>query len=69
MEYLWSGGEAMSTERSPDLRAWVGRQAQRLRRGATANVLAELRRMRAEVPTTGPGTKGRRQRLDQTISH
>jgi hypothetical protein len=56
-------------EGSPQLRAWVGRQASLLRRGSVGTVLAELRRLRHGIPRTGPGTKGKRQRLDATIKY
>jgi hypothetical protein len=67
LEYLWSAGECRHPEGSAELRAWVGHQARRLKRGATQAVLTELLRMRAAIPKTGPGTKGKRKRLDDTI--
>jgi hypothetical protein len=69
VEYLWSGGEAVHKEGSAELRAWVACQARRLRLGSTEAVLAELRRRRAEIAKTGPGTKGKRKRLDRTIKY
>jgi hypothetical protein len=69
VEYLWSGGEAVHQEGSAELRAWVACQSRRLRLGSTGAVLAELRRRRAEIAKTGPGTKGKRKRLDQTIKY
>jgi len=69
VEYLWSAGESTYKEGSVELRAWVGRQARSLRLGSTKAVLEELRRMRQGVARTGPGTKGKRKRLDQTIKY
>ena len=69
MEYLWSGGTALHKEGSAELRAWVGRQAKLLRHNSADDVIEELRRIRREVPKTGPGTKGRRTRLDSTIKY
>jgi hypothetical protein len=69
VEYLWGAGECAFAEGSDELRAWVGRQAKLLRFGATKSVLRELREMRKAVPMTGPGTKGKRKRLDDTIRY
>jgi hypothetical protein len=69
MEYLWSAGECLHAEGSPELRIWVGQHARLLRRGATRAVLEELRRLRLTIPRTGPGTKGKRTRLDKTIRY
>jgi hypothetical protein len=69
VEYIWGAGECMFAEGSPELRAWVARQARSLRRGATKAVLDELRTMRRGIPKTGPGNKGKRKRLDDTIRY
>jgi hypothetical protein len=45
----------------------VEQQVQRLRRGATHAVLHELRAQFAATPKTGPGNKGRRERLEGQI--
>lgn len=69
VEYLWSAGECVYPEGSDELRAWVGRQARALQRSATKAVMDELHRVRGEIPKTGPGTKGKRERLDKTIKY
>lgn len=69
VEYIWSAGESVHKEGLPQLRAWVACQSKRLRLGSTKAVLEELRRRRAEVARTGPGTKGKRERLDATIKY
>jgi hypothetical protein len=69
VEYLWSAGECMYPEGSDELRSWVGRQARALRRGAKKAVLAELLDMREAIPKKGPGTKGKRKRMDATIRY
>lgn len=69
MEYLWAAGECLHPEGSPALRTWVTQQARLLRRGSRDAVLAELRRVRGRIPRTGPGTKGKRTRLDKTIRY
>ena len=69
MEYIWSGGQAIYDEGSPELLAWVGRQARLLRAGSAGATIEELQRRRQEIPKTGPGTKGRRERLDKAIKY
>jgi hypothetical protein len=69
VEYLWGAGECLYPEGSPELCAWVARQARLLRRGATKAVLDGLRDMRCGIPKTGPGNKGKRKRLDDTIRY
>ena len=69
VEYLWSAGKSAHKEGSKALRAWVACQSKRLRLGSTEAVLEELRRMRSAVAKTGPGTKGKRERLDKTIKY
>ena len=69
MEYMWSGGQAIYEEGSPELLAWVGRQARLLRRGSAGEVIDELRSRRQAIAKTGPGTKGKRQRLDKATKY
>ena len=69
MEYLWSAGQAIYAEGSPELRAWVGRQARVLRNGAARAVIDELRCSPQQIPRTGPGTKGKRERIDKAITY
>lgn len=69
MEYLWKAGECFHPEGSSELRVWVGHHARRLRHGSPTRVIGDLRRLRRALPRTGPGTKGKRTRLDQTITY
>lgn len=69
VEKLWSAGQCMYAEGSKELAGWVGRQAKRLRRGAIDALLGELRQKMAAVPRTGPGTKGKRERLNKAIKY
>jgi len=69
VEYIWNAGQAIHKEGSEELAAWVGRQARRLRRGAKVAVIGELKESLAKIPSTGPGNKGRRQRLLKTIGY
>ena len=65
VEKLWTAGECLHGEGSQELKEWVERQVKRLRRSAVGSILSELRQLLADTPTTGPGNKGRRQRLAQ----
>lgn len=69
VEYLWSAGQSLHEEGSQELAAWVGRQVRRLRRGATMAIIKGLRESLAKIPRTGPGNKGRRERLEKTIDY
>ena len=63
VEYLWTAGESFLPEGSQPLARWVAVQKRRLYRGRIDAVLAELTKQHSKLPHTGPGTKGRRQRL------
>ena len=54
-------------EGSKDLEDWIALQTKRLRRGATRAILATLHLERDAIPRTGPGNRGRRQRLEDII--
>ena len=69
IEYIWKAGECVYAEGSDELRAWVGRTAKKLKRGHVVSVLAELREVRRGISKTGPGTKGKRKRLDEVIRY
>lgn len=69
VEKLWMAGECLHGEGSAELKLWIDRQVTRLRRGANGAVLAELRALLAATPRTGPGNKGRRERLTATIRY
>lgn len=69
VEHLWTAGRAAYAEGSNELRAWVGKQARRLRRGATTAVRQELWCMLQKIPRTGPGNKARRKRLQDMLHY
>jgi hypothetical protein len=69
IEKIWEAGECLHDEGSDELRAWVAEQAKRLRRGAVAAVVAELETELADTPRTGPGNKGRRERLAAVLRY
>ena len=67
VEKLWTAGECLLDEGSKDLEDWIALQTKRLRRGATRAILATLHLERDAIPRTGPGNRGRRQRLEDII--
>ena len=69
VEKVWQAGECMYPEGSDELAAWVGEQAKKLRRGATRAVIDEIGRVFDSVPKTGPGNKGKRERLLKIYKH
>ncbi len=69
VEKVWKAGECLYAEGSDLLAAWVGKQAARLRRGAVGALLRELRDRWDEIPKTGPGNKGKRERLLKVLLH
>lgn len=69
VEKVWKAGECLYPEGSDELAAWVGAQAKNLRRGASRAVLDELGRRFDTIPKTGPGNKGKRERLLKILKH
>lgn len=69
VEYLWKAGHCVHREGSKAVGAWVAEQKARLRAGEVAGVLAELGRRLKAIPKTGPGNKGRRERLAQVSAY
>lgn len=68
-EKLWLAGTALHREGSPALAAWVSAQTDRLRAGQVTAVIRELRAARKAIAKTGPGNKGRRERLKKIAGH
>jgi hypothetical protein len=68
-EKLWDVGTCFHPEGSEALDKWVHEQKQWLYRGKVTVVLAELMRRLNEIPKTGPGNRGKRDRLDSVINY
>lgn len=66
VEYLWTAAGCLHAEGSPERRAWVDEQKRRLRRGHVKLVLDTIAAAHRAIPKTGPGNKGRRERLLDT---
>jgi hypothetical protein len=69
VEKLWAAGEALYKEGSDELREWVADQSERLRRSAAGAIRAELARQWLALPKTGPGNKGKRERLAAALRY
>jgi hypothetical protein len=69
IEKLWSAGESIHREDSHALPAWIEKQKKRLYSGRVNAILAELRHHLKATPKTGPGNKGKRERLEKAIRY
>lgn len=69
IEKLWTAGECIYEEGSRALKRWVERQKKRLYGGAAAKIVAELKCQLERTPRTGPGNKGKRERLTDVIRY
>jgi hypothetical protein len=69
LEKLWSAGESIHREGSTELQKWFDKQRDRLYEGKTQSVLRGLKRHLNAIAKTGPGNKGKRQRLEDTIRY
>jgi hypothetical protein len=69
LEKLWVVGCCRHKEGTPELTAWVKTQEDRLYNDRADEVVAELRHWLATTPKSGPGNKGRRERLTDTIRY
>lgn len=64
MEHLWEAGGCLYKEGSPELIAWVKKVENLIYRGKAIEVVGLLADALAGIPKTGPGNKGRRERLE-----
>lgn len=68
-EKIWSIGETLYAEGSDELSAWVSAQTADLRSGHPHRVVRRLQQLAATLPRSGPGTKGRRERMAKGIRY
>jgi hypothetical protein len=68
-EKFWEAGRFFHREGSPELAKWVKTQLKLLREGKAWTAIDTLAKLRSRVPMTGPGTKTKRERLDDIIIH
>ena len=69
IEKLWTAGECIHPEGSRELKRWVDLQKKRLYHGAVAKIVTELRCQLDQTPRTGPGNKGKRERLTNVLRY
>ncbi len=69
LEKLWVVGCCRHEEGTPELAAWVKTQENRLYDDQAEEVVAELQQWLETTSKTGPGNKGRRERLTNTIRY
>jgi hypothetical protein len=66
-EYISEAGSAVHKLGSAALHEWVAARHEELRQDRADAVLGELKDLRAQVGKCGPGTRGRRERIDAAI--
>ena len=69
IERLWTAGQCLFKEGSEELSAWVEKQKDKLYSGRVTDILRTLRLRLNQVPSTGPGNKGKRKRLLEVINY
>ena len=69
IEKLWTAGECFLAEGTEPLRDWVGEQKDHLYAGEIETILTGLRRRFDAIARTGPGNKGKRERLHGVIRY
>ena len=70
VEKLWAAGRCLHAEGSAELSAWVGERVRDLRRRSGAGkVTTALSQAYASIPKTGPGNKGKREKLLDILEH
>jgi hypothetical protein len=69
VEKLWAAGECLYKEGSAELASFIDTQIRRLRGDDVDLLIDDLRSALDGIPRTGPGNKGRRQRLEDIINH
>lgn len=70
VEKLWAAGRCLHAEGSSDLTAWVSERVRDLRRASGADkVITTLSAAYASIPKTGPGNKGKREKLLDVLTH
>jgi len=70
VEKLWAAGRCLHAEGSAGLAAWVRKRVRDLRRRSGADkVITALSQAYPSIPKTGPGNKGKREKLLDTLEH
>jgi hypothetical protein len=69
LEKLWEAGACIHREGSKALEEWVDTQKQRLYCGQVMAIVGELVSYWGSTPKTGPGNKGKRERLEEIFTY
>lgn len=69
LEYVWQAGTCLHSDGSPQLDRWYRTARNKVYGGKTAELLDELRTTLRRIPRTGPGNKGRRERLETAVRY
>ena len=69
IEYLYQAGESLYPEGSPELAAFVDALKEQLYGGKEDQLVAELWRRYRALSLTGPGMRGKRERLRSAIGY
>ena len=69
LSYLWKAGTALHTEGSDEMQEWYEAKKELLYDGSAEELIGELEEEHAGLPRTGPGTKGRRERLRKALAY
>jgi hypothetical protein len=68
-EYLWKAGGTLHKEGSEELASFVSKLKKLLRQGKVKKVLSILKAKQQELPQRGPGSKGKRERMQKAINY
>lgn len=63
LEYIYQAGECLYKEGSEELQGWVNDQKELLYSGKESLIVTRMKRHYNALPATGPGNKGKRERL------
>ena len=69
VEKLWSAGECLYREGTAECAKWVEARKDELYAGKANEIVDLLKRRLDETPKTGPGNKGKRQRLHEVMRY
>jgi hypothetical protein len=69
VQRLWKAGAALHKEGTEPQKRWVEKQKARLYGGRVDKVIRAMRTARQRIPKKGPGNKGKRDRLQETIDY
>ena len=68
-EKVWTAGECLFPEGSVELKQWVAEQLKLLRQGDSSKLLSKLSDAHSAIAKTGPGNRGRRERLLEVLKY